>query len=81
MERTFKCGVHLVTNLRTQLNPDLVEGTIVRKAKKGRVYFSGLDEEDDAGESDTSNTETSTEEEDQGEPEEVVTSVSRLVDK
>ena len=47
MERTFKSGVHTVTDHRSSLNPELVEGSIITKANGGRVNLSGLDEEAD----------------------------------
>ena len=53
VERTFKVGVHQVTNHRTRLNPKMVEGVIITKANSGRVDMSGIDreqQEDDSSE-------------------------------
>ena len=47
IERTFKAGVHIVTDHRSRLNPELVEGSIIAKANGGRVDLTGLDEEVD----------------------------------
>lgn len=45
VERTFKIGVHQVTNHRSTLSPKTVEGLIISKANSGRVDMSGIDDE------------------------------------
>ena len=46
VERTFKVGVHQVTNHRSKLSPKTVEGLILSKANSGRVNMIGIDDEE-----------------------------------
>ena len=46
IERTFKVGVIQVTNHRSTLNPDMVEGIIITKSNGGRVDMTGIEDED-----------------------------------
>ena len=57
IERTFKVGVHQVTNHRSKLNPYMVEGIIITKANGGRVDMTGVEDEDEeVSSSDSDNT-------------------------
>lgn len=46
IERSFKVGVHQVTNHRSSLDPVMVEGLIITKANEGRVDMTGMEDED-----------------------------------
>ena len=45
IERSFKVGVHQVTNHRSRLDPVMVEGLIITKANEGRVDMTGMEDE------------------------------------
>ena len=45
IERSFKVGVHQVTNHRSSLDSVMVEGLIITKANEGRVDMTGMEDE------------------------------------